>query len=641
MRKIFFTQVVMAVIVLNISVSCCFSSTDVGDAMKLLPESTDFVIKFSSTKSFYEYLSITDKSLLGQPIEDINEIKENFGFNPFDLKELESSGLDGSKPFGIAVSDFKIVYGSDTPDMNFILFLPVKDVKKAVAKIKELIEEDNPDADFKKKGEVWSWKFDLDSSELEDLQDEASGKDESTSEDNTPQPGDTTQTREIEAEKANPEPEPVEAETPPVLTYMINKGGYLFIGANPAADARQFFENFGKQGKKLVDATVFTNVIKKVNPSNDIFLYANLGRIFNSNIDAMRYLNPAISQTLDTTVTKGKDADKNRNAPPDSSYSKSFNYLKYYQGAGISADLKNPDLKANFVLNVAEKSALLNVFKGVSPKRDILLGLKDNPLMLIGFVENFQAYWQMVHDSLDKDTLNAMKQQFATVKTDYDIDVEKDVIQNIGNNLGIGIYDAMSINMANVNTLLSVEFKDPAKIKAVMEKGIAKLPPEQQSMINRVPINGSEVFMVPAGPFQVYAGFIGNDLVITLGKPMFEKAMSAELENGFIKTVKDKQLQISLQKDTSLFFFDVGEAMYAVKNFAPMLLSVSPESQLIMMPEFQKIVEPFDYISAFSRIDGDSMVGEFLFKTEFKKPFFQGIKDVSNQIEALSMTIKK
>jgi hypothetical protein len=249
-------------------------------------------------------------------------------------------------------------------------------------------------------------------------------------------------------------------------------------------------------------------------------------------------------------------------------------------------------------------------------------------------VENIQTYWKMIQDALDKNDLNTIKQQFATIKTDYSIDVENDIIQNLGHNFSIGMYDAMSINMANINTVAAIEFKDPVKMKAVMEKFIAKMPPGQQSTINK--INGSEVYMVPAGPVQIYAGFIGNNLAITLGKPMFEKAMSAELENGFIKAFKDEPLRTSLQKDISIFFFDVGEAMYAVKNFAPMLAATSPEAQIVMMPEFQKIVDPFDYMSAVSRIDGNAMVGEFLFKTSFNKPFFQGVKDVTAQIQALT-----
>lgn len=240
----------------TMSVGLCFSSTDIGEAMKILPESTDFVIKFSSTKDFYEHLSVTDKSFLGQPIEEIDEIKGDLGFNPFDLKDLESNGLDVAKPFGIAISDFKVVAGKDTPSMNVMIFLPVKDVDKAVAKIKAIIEEDNPDAQFTKKGDVWSWNLDIDSSEPEDLEaddsagektDPAAGKEEDTKTGDT-----TTEPQDLKAKlqdtgAATAEPKPVEAEMPPVLTYMVSKNGYLFIGANPEADAIQFFSKHRKR----------------------------------------------------------------------------------------------------------------------------------------------------------------------------------------------------------------------------------------------------------------------------------------------------------------------------------------------------------------------------------------------------------
>ncbi|MBF0376944.1 MAG: hypothetical protein HQK72_05630 [Desulfamplus sp.] len=625
-----------------ISVSLSLSSTDIGEAVKVLPESTDFIIKFSSTKDFYDYLSVTDKSFLGETIEDINDIKDYLGFNPFDLKELESNGFDIAKPFGIAVSDIKIVNSydnsksNDNPNMNIMIFLPVKDVDKAVGKIKEIVEEDNLDAKFTKKGDLWSWYIEIDSSEPEDLEEGevADSEDEITQEnkDESQKIDTDSQTKSSEDE----EPGSVdESEILKIQTYMVSKNGYLFIGANPQTDARKFFETFGKDGKHLIDTPEFTNVAKKANPSNDLFLYANLGRIFNSNPDLVKYLSNDIQKISDSGENNKDIGTKDSNAKSNTTQIANFNYLKDYQGFGITADFKSSDLKADFILNVVEKSPLLNMFKGVTPKRDLILGLKDNPLLLIGVVENIQAYWKMIKETLDKISLDAMEKEFATVKTDYGIDVEKDIIENIGNNLTLGTYDGMSINMTNINTLASIEFKDPVKMKTVIDKLIAKLPPDNQSMVNRVDINGSQIYMIIAGPFQLYAGFIGNNLVVTLGKPMFEKAMSAEIENGFIKNFKETKLTTSLKQDVSIFFLDFKESIYAVKNFVPMFAAEDPEIGIIMMPEFQKIVEPFKYISAFSRIDGNAIVGEFLFKTDFNKPFFQGVKEANSEIAAL------
>ncbi|MBF0572512.1 MAG: hypothetical protein HQK69_01950 [Desulfamplus sp.] len=622
-------------------VGLSFSSTDIGEAIKILPESTDFVIKFSSQKKFYEYLSVTDKSFMGETINNIEEIKNNFGFNPFDLKELESNGLDISKPFGIAGSDFKIVNSGstnkdETPSMNLILFLPVKDVDKAVKKIKEIVEEDNPDAQFTKKGDVWSWYTDIeDSSEPDDLEDGGEGEEaaqESENQDATEEDN-KLKIDVLESDEANVKSMP---------TYMVNKDGYLFIGANPESDARSFFETLGKHEKKLVDSSVFVNVIKKADISNDIFLYANLGRLFSSNPDIVKYLSNDIPPVAKNGSNTNKDTNKTNNKSDIAqSYKANFNYLKYYQGCGVSADFKTPDLKADFILNVVENSPLLNMFKEVTPKRDLILGLKDNPLLLIGIVENIQAYWKMIKETLDKNSIDTMKKEFATVKTDYDIDVEKDIIENMGNNLTLGTYDGMSINMTNINTLASIEFKDPVKMKAVIDKLIAKLPPDNQSMVNKVDINGSQIYMIPAGPVQLYAGFIGKDLAIALGKPMFEKAMSSEIENGFIKKFKDTKLTTSLKQDISIFFLDFKEAVYAVKNFVPIFAAEEPEMNIVMMPEFQKIVEPFKYISAFSRIDGNAIVGDLIFKTDFDKPFFKGVKEINSEIEALKKKVVK
>ncbi|MBF0258600.1 MAG: hypothetical protein HQK62_07150 [Desulfamplus sp.] len=615
--------IILATLLINLSAAPCFSAAEIGEAMKILPESTDFVIKFSSAKEFYDYFSVTDKSFWGNPIEDIEQIKEDLGFNPFDLKELQSNGFDITKPLGVAVSDFKIMNGDDTPHMNIMILLPIKDEKKAVAKIKEFVENENPDAKFAKNGDIWSWYFDIDSSEPEDLEDSHKNDDTQTETDEA-QPADAQ--AEEQNEDAPSENQVSEtANTPSIPSYMISKNGYLFLGTNPMVDSRQFFENLAKDGEKLIAAPTFINVIDKVNPTKEFFLYANLGRIFQANPQAMQYLKPAVAGAAENE--NGKDYSS-KEYP-------GLNYLKDYQGAGVSADLKSSDFKANFVLNIVENSPALNLFKGVIPKRDLVLGLKEKPLLLTGVVENFQIYWKMIQETLNKESLSAIKKDFSRVKTDYNIDVEKDLIDNLGSNVSLGVYDAISINMANINTLAALEFKNPVKIKEAIEKIITKLPPEQQSMINRIQINGSEVYMMPVGPVQIYAGFIGNDFVITLGKPMFEKAMTANAKSGFMEGFKDQELRKSLQQDISILFFDVNEAMYTVKNFVPLLAYANPESQIMMTPQFKKIMEPFDYVSAASRIDGNAMVGEFLFKSKFNKPFFQGIKDVTEQINTL------
>lgn len=609
---------------LNLFAAPGFSFSDPGEAIKILPESTDFVIRFSSATELYDYFSVTEESFWGEQIENLNEIKENFGFNPFDLKEWKSNGFDMTKPFGVALSDFKIVDKSDNPHMNIIIYLPVKDAQKAVAKIKELVEDNDPDAKFTKSGDIWSWNIEIDSSEPEDLESDSADEEGQPEADQTQAESEKAQPEDDSGQPENPEVQP--AESHPMAFYMVSKSGYLFIGTNPVVDARPFFETIGKSGKKLTDTSVFTDVTDKMNLSREVFLYGNLGRVFNNNPQAMRYLTPLISQMAENSNANSSDYP-------------GMNYLKDYQGVGMCADLKSPDLKAGFVLNILEKSELFNLFKEVTPKRDLILGLRDRPLLLMGVVENLQIYWKMIQETFDKETLNTMEKEFSRVKTDYSIDLEKDLIQNLGGNLSGGIYDAMSINMANVNTLIAVEFKDTEKVKKAIEKVIVKLPPEQQSMVNRVQLNGSEVYMVPAGPMQIYAGFIGKDLVVTLGKPMFEKAMAADPESSFMDQFKDKSLKSSLQKDISIFFFDVGESLHAVKNFAPMLAYANPDSQIMMAPEFKNIMAPFDYISAVSRIDGNAMVGEFLFKSNFNKPFFQGVKDVTAQIAALKKSM--
>ncbi|WP_245809247.1 DUF3352 domain-containing protein [Desulfamplus magnetovallimortis] len=312
--------------------------------------------------------------------------------------------------------------------------------------------------------------------------------------------------------------------------------------------------------------------------------------------------------------------------------------LKDYKSTAISVDLKSSDLKAHFYVQIIESSKLFSLFKGITVNRDIVLGIPDSPALLWSAAQNMQNYWKLLQDTLDKETLELIKEGFHSVKTEYGIDLETELINNLGSNFSAGIYDGMSINMGNINTLISLEFKEPAKMVSLIEKAIAKIPEEQQQMVNRLDIKGSKVYMVPVGPLQLYAGFKGNHLVVTMGKPMFEKGLDADPSKGFLNSIKDKTLKDGLKNEISVFYMDLKEVFYTVKNFIPMLMTLSEDASIVMTPEFQKLADLFHYVSFIAKAGKDEMKGDFVIKTGFDKPFFKGVKDVSDKIGEMKQT---
>jgi len=652
-RSVFFFCFSFFQIVLSPTLTNAVSSPTPEPAItKILPGSTDAFFQCPSLENMYDYLSVTPDNFWGYPIKKLKDIQSKLGFNPFDLNELRNNGFDVRRPFGVAASNFEMVEGADEPHLNLLLFLPAKDEKKAMAWIKQSIEKKSATVQFQKVGEAWKWH----SNDALQVNGADNLDDSDTSTGN--QPKITTQTDQT-AVQTNQDKSNTslngskdsadsldenakidktntitsETVTPSYPNYMAAGNGYILMGTNPSEDAGIFFEkmvqrlngNSSPNTPTLADDPKFIKVVKKLDASKDVLFYANIERIIKENPESANFF------SLFLPGQAGMDAQGYGPAALVS-----LELLKDYKALGFSTDLKKSDFIVDYYIDLVEGSKLFNMFKGVDVKREIALGLKENPVMLWGFTQDLQQYWQMLRDTLDKKTLAEITEQFNQIETDYDVDMEADLINNLGNNFNAGIYDGMSINMSNINSLLSLEFKDPSKMIAVIETLIKKIPEEKQVMVNRLKIGDNPVYMVHVGPFQIYAGFKGKKLLITLGKPMLEKALAADPATGFMTTFKNKSLKNTLSHNHSIAYLDIMELYYVLKNFMPMFMGSNPDFAMAMTPEFQKLVDLFDYIAVTFTAQADGFMGNLVIKTQFDKPFLKGAKEVSDQISAMT-----
>ena len=591
-----------------------------------LPEKTDLFFQCTSLETLYDNLSITPDTFWGEPIDGLEEIESELGLNPFDLAALRTNGFDVARPMGVGILDFKIVDEED-PHLNLLLFLPAKDEQKAMAWIKSAIEKQNGSTQFQKKGDIWQWQFNEAgipsiSSDVSDAADGIENKDATHEASMATDQGDGNLNG-LETETSMP--------SFSFPNYMTAANGYLMLGTNPSEDMGTLFGQLAQQLKKkgtsssprLAKSAKFKKVLGKLTNRKDLILYADIERLISENPESMAFL----SHFSPGYAMMGGDG-----AADDASTQATLAMLKEYKAFGGAVDLENPNFTADFYLDLVKDSKLFTLFKGVPVNRNIILGFQENPVMLWGFTQNMQSYWQLIRETLDQKMVKEMESEFAKVKTDYGIDVETDIIANLGNNFGVGIYDGMSINMGNINALLSLEFKDAAKIHSVIETAIKALPEEQQMMVNRIKIGGKTVYMMPVGPFQVYAGFKENRFMITMGKPMFEKALASDVSKGFLTTITDKGLKSTLRADHSMTYLNMMELYYIVKNFLPMVMSVSPDAAMAMTPEFQKIVALFDHIRMGFTAEKEGFKGNFVIKTHFDGPFLKGVRGISDQI---------
>ena len=532
-----------------------------ADVAKMAPESTEVLIRMPSVETLFNLFSITENSILGQPLEDMEDAEEELGFNPLKLSELKARGLDTSKPFGLILDSFEFSAETEEPSFNGAAFLPVTDAGKAIKALKAMISKETPDLEWSKDGDLTVFKG---------IDGDGDG-----------------------------------------VGYMLPKAGHLFIGAAPKKDAKPFMERIAKADKGLAAVGSYKEVAAKLPSGREIFGYVDAVKMVERNLSAIKKL--AEEESSGPEMTKNLD------------------YLKEWKGAGAGIDFDTKDLVVDSVIDVKPDAKTLAVVKDVPFDKNIVMGVKDAPLLLLSFAVNARQYYDMMMASLEEEQRQSFANNLEGIKAGFGVDPVSDVIDNLAGNLNLGVYDGMSINMANYNVLLTLNLKDGAKMTQVIETAISKLPPEQQSMVQKTTVGAQESYMISLmGMTQLFLGVKDKNLIVAVGKPMYDKALAADVKTGFLTRLKDPDLVAALKSDAaSILYLDAQETFKAVKNFAPMLQQFSKDPSKPFIDEtVTNAVNQFDYLLSASQVKGNSIVSSLALKTNFVDPFFQGVANV-------------
>jgi len=213
------------------------------------------------------------------------------------------------------------------------------------------------------------------------------------------------------------------------------------------------------------------------------------------------------------------------------------------------------------------------------------------------------------------------------IKKSFGIDLEKDLIDNLGGNVNFAMYDGATINMMNYNALLTVNVKDEAKVRSVLDKFIDKLPPEQKSLVRKE--NGNYIYTF-GGFLQLYAGIKDKNLIVSIGQPMFDKAMAADPKTGFINGLKDKELAKDLEDQSNILYIDVAETFKAYNNVAGLLSQFTQTQPLD--PERQNIINQFEYFLFSGKAVDNSITAKYMIKTKFQEPFLISLVKMVSKI---------
>lgn len=532
--------------------------------LSFLPEHTEFMLKIGSLANVCTYFHLSEASESTVPLDQQNKLKEQIGFNPFNLEEVKSNGFDPDKEFGFAVADITVDADDNELDFNLLVFIPVIDGEKAVTTIQDAIQKKSPNLKIKKDGKLTIFE---------------------------------------------------NGEAPQTL-YLTLKDKYLLMAVNAESDinVKPFLETALTGDHTLGNVKYYQEVISKIEPGEEIFAYLNLKSIVERNLESIKKMMQA--------NLSGKGA---------TDLGANLSYLVDCEGAGLSVDLEGIDFVMKTVANFIPEAKSLKAFKDIRVDRNIILGLKENPVFLLSFAVSLQQYYKMIMENLSETEADNLKTWLEMVKLNFDINFEQEIINNIAGNFNMAVYDGAGINLMNYNTLLTLNIQDESSIKNVIEKLIVKLPPEQQAMLNKEKIGDIDTYILMAGPTQIFMGLKDRNLIFAVGRSMFEKAINGNVSSGFTLSMTDKELVEKINSSSTLFYLNIDEAFKIFKNFEMMVKGFTGGKGID--GKIQEALNQFVYLIISGKIENESILSDFVIKTKFTEPFFTGVEKLFTQLK--------
>lgn len=505
--------------------------------VKILPETTNFLMKVNSLENGYKHLAVTKDSILGYKIEEVEEMVKELGINLLNLEELTGYGVDIKGELGFAVSNIKWNSEKKEPTADFIVFIPVTDPTKIIETVKTKITTAEKDVKVEVKDNVTK----------------------------------------IFDDKH--------------WLYFITKDKYLLVVMNITNDAKDTVDSIVSGKTQLLNAKTFKSITSKVGSAEDLFLYGNVSDVVNANYEILK-----------------KDLQE---SPDLKEVGNILDYIKEYGSFAASLNLQSTDFIADGVIETIETSSLLKMLKDVKFNKDFVLSFKEHPIFLFSLGMNAKEYYKMFEKILSGSAQTEMKEGMAEANKMLEIDIEKDIIDNIEGNMNFGIYDGASINQMNYNAVLTLNFKDGKKASEVLDKLVKKIPAEK---LSKDKVGEIEAYVFKEMMFTVYFAIVKDSLIVSSSKVYFEKAITGNVKEGFTSKIADKLLVSYLTNNVNSFYISVEEGYKAFTNFKAQMGQIDAS--------IETTIQKFQYLIATSYVENTAFYSNFTVKTKFEEPFF-------------------
>lgn len=521
---------------------------DASKLIKSLPEGIDFMVKMNALDTLFTITQLNGTSIFGIPMDEFKQVSETLGFNPFNVKELATQGIDLKREIALFGANVKADLEKESlASIDLYLAIPVTKDNKIISLIESKIK--------------------------------AAGE-------------------EITLEKLKNGVTLLKGKKEKQRIFFIPKDGYLMIGTNPFSNPEPFITKLIAPKSTLDQQKGFQKLAAHFDTGSDVVIYLNMKGMLDRNI-----------ADIEQTIQK----ELGRQAPI---FKKQLEMIQDYDQAIMTMNLSTPSLIFSAGVSMVPKSNILALMRAVTIDKNIILGMKETPVLLFSMGLNPEEYYKMISEMMA--SFMNIDEMIQKGNKALGIDIKKELIQNLSGSFSMGMFDGKSINMGNLNGIASIGVKDAKLATKTMNTLMEKVPETSKKSITVKDIVSYEI---TTPTVKIYMGIKGKNLIIALSKDYYEKALKAAPENGFTTTLKDQDLKKSLTKNNSSFFYlSIDEGLKVANSVNPQMM----DRQVKIVEEVKKI----SYLLFDAHIQEDLFFSRIIVKTTYQKSFIEGLSNL-------------
>ncbi len=583
--------------------------------LDLLPEDTQAVVKFGSIATLHKRLAVTENSILGFELEsrDIEEMKGDLGFSLLSLEEMKAAGFDTARPFCLAFSHLRMDIQGTDEGADIQGTDEGADIQGTDQLADEQGTDEAPDTQ--------------ENDELADTQepDESAGGMESDVLTDAEEPeevdfdmlallpvSDTGRVfdtvRGMLEKNSTPYEEVQEGKHvlikwgDPSYGYgcLTVDGDFLHIAGNRFEDPQPFLLGVLQRSTSMTGSETFQDVAVHIDLGRDVVVFGDVASLKET----------VLSQVRKMAEEAGKEASQAAAA---------MESWEDFESAAMAADFGEADLNMDAVFTLSPDSTVEKMRGVAGPERRKFLNVPDPAVLLLSSKLDIAEYYKVMAERYPREFVDEFRENLEEIRQELGIDVEKELIDNLGGAVNLAMYDGSSVTMFSYNTVLEVGVKDETKMKGLIEKAIALLPPERQATVTRPKVGETEAYAMNMGFLQIYAGVKDGRLLVGTSKPIFEKALDGVEGQGFVTKIADAPLKKALLGDGDIYYLNIDEVAKIVQNFSPILMGQAGGEE--KFNDIQEVAGKFQYLLSDTTIKEDLLTSRLKIKTRYDKPF--------------------